>query len=49
MIAEYHRSLRLHQYLTFDEYLRERIRRELQAHHDHTRMLLHLQDQHREA
>ena len=43
MNAEYHRRLRLDDYRTFDEYLRERIRRGLQAHHDHTEMLLHLQ------
>ena len=49
MNAEYHRSLRLDQYRTLDEYLRECIRRGLQAHHDHTEMLLHLQDQYREA
>ena len=49
MNAEYHRSLRLHQYQTFDEYLRECVRRRLQAYHDHTKMLLHLQDQYREA
>ena len=47
MNAEYHRRLRLEDYRTFDEYLRERIRRGLQAHHDHTEMLLHLQDQYR--
>ena len=47
MNAEYHRRLRLDDYRTFDEYLRERIRRGLQAHHDHTEMLLHLQDQYR--
>ena len=49
MNAEYHRRLRLDDYRTLDEYLRERIRRGLQAHHDHTEMLLHLQDQYREA
>ena len=49
MNAEYHRSLRLDQYRTFDEYLGERIRRGLQAHRDHSEMLLHLQDQYREA
>ena len=49
MNAEYHRSLRLDDYRTFDEYLRERIRRGLQAHDDHTEMLLHLQDQYREV
>ena len=47
MNAEYHRRLRLDDYRTLDEYLRERIRRGLQAHHDHTEMLLHLQDQYR--
>ena len=47
--VEYHRSLRLDDYRTFDEYLRERIRRGLQAHRDHTEMLLHLQDQYRET
>ena len=36
MNAEYHRRLRVDEYRTFDEYLRERIRRGLQAHHDHT-------------
>ena len=49
MNAEYHRRLRLDDYRTFDEYLREGIRRGLQAHRDHTEMLLHLQDQYREA
>ena len=49
MNAEYHRRLRLDDYRTFDEYLRERIRRGLQAHQDHTEMLLHLQDQYREV
>ena len=49
MNAEYHRQLRLDDYRTFDEYLRERIRRGLQAHYDHTEMLLHLQDQYREV
>ena len=47
MNVEYHRQLRLDDYRTLDEYLRERIRRGLQAHHDHTEMLLHLQDQYR--
>ena len=36
MNAEYHRRLRLDDYRTLDEYLRERIRRGLQAHHGHT-------------
>ena len=49
MNEEYHRNLRLDQFRTLDEYLRERIRRGLQAHYDHTEMLLHLQDQYREA
>lgn len=49
MNAEYHRSLWLDQYRTFDDYLRERIRRGLQAHHDHTEMLIHLQDQYRDT
>ena len=49
MNKEYHRNLRLYQYRTLDEYLRERIRRGLQAHYDHTEMLLHLQDQYQEA
>ena len=49
MNEEYRRSLRLDDYRTLDEYLRERIRRGLQAHYDHTEMLLHLQDQYREA
>ena len=49
MNEEYHRSLRLEDYRTLDEYLRERIQRGLQAHYDHTEMLLHLQDQYREA
>ena len=47
MNAKYHRNLRLDQYRTFDDYLRERIRRGLQAHRDHTEMLIHLQDQYR--
>lgn len=49
MNAEYHCSLRLDQYRTFHDYLRERIRRGLQAHHDHTEMLIHLQDQYRDT
>ena len=49
MNGEYHRGLRLDQYRTFDDYLRERIRRGLQAHQNHTEMLLHLQYQYREA
>lgn len=49
MNAEYHCSLRLDQYRTFDDYLRERIPRGLQAHQDHTEMLLHPQDQYRQA
>ena len=49
MNADYHRHLRLDDYRTLDEYLRERIRRGLQAHYDHTEMLLHLQEQYREA
>ena len=49
MNAEYHRHLRLDDYRTLDEYIRERIRRGLQAHYHHTEMLLHLQDQYREA
>ena len=49
MNAEYHRHLPLYDYRTLDEYLRERIRRGLRAHYHHTEMLLHLQDQYREA
>ena len=49
MNAKYHHSLRLDQYRSFDDYLRESIRRGLQAHHDHTKMLSHLQDQYRNA
>jgi len=49
MNQEYHRRLRLNDYRTLDEYLRERIRRGLQGHHDHTEMLLHLQEQYRDA
>lgn len=49
MNAEYHRSLRLDQYRTFDDYLGERIQQSLQAHHDHTEMLIHLQDQYQDT
>lgn len=49
MNAKCYRSLRLDQYRTFDDYLRERIRRGLQAHHDHTEMFIHLQHQYQKA
>ena len=49
MNADYHSTLQVDQVRTFDDYLRERIRRGLQAHHDYIELLTHMQDPFRDV